>query len=755
MVTFIKEGVLKNIIALSLSIMIIVSCMYNYSKEYILLFAFVTIVLQAFTFSLYNYIAKKSMILRFISVLGAFAAMCILVVIAIKTGQNKNSIDFFIWFLSPQALVEFSLSYIIATFVSMNFFIASTVYYFSAVRYRISWTFMITLIPFAFYRKEGSQVPVFFAMALLVLYVALMIHCRQLNTKPNQKSYIDKGYKKSVVYFLSGACFFSLIIPKPDISIDNSWINYWLESEAFTNYMLSRLGLMSDTSTSIDTYIDFSDIQLYEFISGEENINLKHQTFCDYDFEKNSWSKDITDAEKSISRETEITPDTLQEEAYKAKINPVLFYNTVVKACDTDKSFASKYNLENLNGNIAFSKYKKTLSMIKSNVNYYSTYYFVPSFANNIYGTNKYPNTGKESDIIFIRNDGTFYNQSVHVRKYTLEYYSQELIHEEKFLDMIKNLNFENYDEFLDILYNIVTENDFSDEEIEVVEAYKSDYEAALKYMERYFAEGSDKIDELSQKITEKSEAIIDKASSIQDYFKLNDFVYDLSYNRPDGFDMDYFLFEGKTGICGEYATAMTILSRYAGIPARYCEGIHLGTADVQTGIIEVTDADLHAYPELFIPGYGWVYFEPTQVDIADDGVGYDYVMSVILAVVTVLVIAFIVIFAKFIYPALYEKYFARKIFKVQPEKAIELVSHRITGMTEISETVTIREISDDIRRLYDVDMSLIVELFECVVYGNIKISKEKISDVYSIYKSIKLKRDEIMKNNKRFRKAG
>ena len=74
MVTFIKEGVLKNIIALSLSIMIIVSCMYNYSKEYILLFAFVTIVLQAFTFSLYNYIAKKSMILRFISVLGAFAA---------------------------------------------------------------------------------------------------------------------------------------------------------------------------------------------------------------------------------------------------------------------------------------------------------------------------------------------------------------------------------------------------------------------------------------------------------------------------------------------------------------------------------------------------------------------------------------------------------------------------------------------------------------------------------------------------------
>ena len=33
-------------------------------------------------------------------------------------------------------------------------------------------------------------------------------------------------------------------------------------------------------------------------------------------------------------------------------------------------------------------------------------------------------------------------------------------------------------------------------------------------------------------------------------------------------------------------------------------------------------------------------------------------------------------------------------------------------------------EISDDIRRLYDVDMSLIVELFECVVYGNINSGK-------------------------------
>lgn len=755
MINSIKEGFLKNIIALSLSIMIIVSCMYNYTKEYIFVFTIITFVFQSLTFSLYDYIAKKSMILRFISVLGSFAAICILVVIAIKTGQNKSSIDFFIWFLSPQALVDFSLSYIIATFITMNFFIASTVYYFSAVRYRISWTFMITLIPFAFYRKEGEQVPVLFAMALLVLYVALMIHCRQLNTKPNQKLYMDKGYKKSIVYFLSGACFLALVIPKPNITVNNDWINYWLESDAFTNYMLGRLGLMSDTSTSIETYIDFSDIRLYEFKSEEENINLKHQTFCKYDYDKNTWSKDIVNTEKSLSSETEITPDVLQEESYKSKVNPVLFYNTVVKASDTDEEFAKKYGFENLDKTISSYGYQKKVSMISSNVGYYSTYYFVPSFVNNIYGTNKYPNTGQDSNVIFVRNDNTYYNQSVHVKKYTVDYYSQSIIFEEKFVEMIKNLNFENYDEFLFELNSIVGENDFNDDEKEVVLAYIADYDSAKMYMERYTAKGSDKIDELAQKTTEKSQSVIEKAYNIQDYFKLNDFEYDLSYERPDNFNMEYFLFEGKTGICGEYATAMTLMARYIGIPARYCEGIHLEMANPDTGLIEVTDASLHAYPELFIPGYGWMFFEPTQVQMADDKISYDYIMTVILAVGTLLLIIFIIIFAKYIYPVLYEKYFRMKVYKVKPERAVELIAKRIETMSEIEDAVTIREIAGDIYRLYSVDMQSAVQIFESVVYGNLKIDNEQVSQMYNVYENIKTSRDKILKNRKKSRKAG
>ena len=75
--------------------------------------------------------------------------------------------------------------------------------------------------------------------------------------------------------------------------------------------------------------------------------------------------------------------------------------------------------------------------MIKSNVGYYSTYYFVPSFVRNIYGTNRYPNTGRESNLIFVRNDNTFYNQTVHVKEYTANYFSQSLLWEEKFIEMI------------------------------------------------------------------------------------------------------------------------------------------------------------------------------------------------------------------------------------------------------------------------------------------------------------------------------
>ena len=102
------------------------------------------------------------------------------------------------------------------------------------------------------------------------------------------------------------------------------------------------------------------------------------------------------------------------------------------------------------------------------------------------------------------------------------------------------------------------------------------------------------------------------KARAIEAY--LRQFPYDLEVPAPPaGRDVvDYFLFDLQRGYCDYYATAMTVMLRVAGVPARLALGYALGSYDDRTGDWVVTEKDAHAWVEVYFPGYGWIEFEPT-----------------------------------------------------------------------------------------------------------------------------------------------
>jgi transglutaminase-like putative cysteine protease len=76
---------------------------------------------------------------------------------------------------------------------------------------------------------------------------------------------------------------------------------------------------------------------------------------------------------------------------------------------------------------------------------------------------------------------------------------------------------------------------------------------------------------------------------------------------RPDAVSL--FL-RTKVGYCVQFATAMVMMARESGIPARMAIGFLPGTADRGTYTVRASDA--HAWPELFFEGIGWLRFEPT-----------------------------------------------------------------------------------------------------------------------------------------------
>lgn len=122
------------------------------------------------------------------------------------------------------------------------------------------------------------------------------------------------------------------------------------------------------------------------------------------------------------------------------------------------------------------------------------------------------------------------------------------------------------------------------------------------------------RIVDLAQQVTEDKPYVLEKAQAIEDYFKHNQFVYDKQNIAMPEEDQDYvdqFLFETKRGYCDNFSTAMVVMLRSVGIPARWTKGFAPGTLNDE-GRYAITNNEAHSWVEAYIPGIGWLPFEPT-----------------------------------------------------------------------------------------------------------------------------------------------
>ena len=127
------------------------------------------------------------------------------------------------------------------------------------------------------------------------------------------------------------------------------------------------------------------------------------------------------------------------------------------------------------------------------------------------------------------------------------------------------------------------------------------------------------KVTALSEQLTAGKASDYDKAMAIQQYLRADGgFTYSLTLAPPakdaSGNDAGYdpltnFLVT-KKGYCVQFATAMVMMSRAAGIPAHIALGFLPGTR--ANGVWTVIASDAHAWPELYLDGLGWTRFEPT-----------------------------------------------------------------------------------------------------------------------------------------------
>jgi transglutaminase-like putative cysteine protease len=128
----------------------------------------------------------------------------------------------------------------------------------------------------------------------------------------------------------------------------------------------------------------------------------------------------------------------------------------------------------------------------------------------------------------------------------------------------------------------------------------------------------TDRVAQLAREITANATNDYEQAKALADFLRRDSrFDYNTKPGQypPDQDLVDFFLFDperGRSGYCQHYASAMVMMARSLGLPARVAAGFAPGERIADDTFL-VREANAHAWAEIYFPGYGWQIFEATK----------------------------------------------------------------------------------------------------------------------------------------------
>jgi hypothetical protein len=123
----------------------------------------------------------------------------------------------------------------------------------------------------------------------------------------------------------------------------------------------------------------------------------------------------------------------------------------------------------------------------------------------------------------------------------------------------------------------------------------------------------SNRVRQLTRLLTQNAPRTFEKAIILRNYLRENFKYQQFSHKVPDGREaVDYFVFELREGHCEYYASALTVMARLAGMPARVAVGFSPGNYNALNGYFEVHEYHAHAWTQIYIEKMGWITFDAT-----------------------------------------------------------------------------------------------------------------------------------------------
>lgn len=648
------------------------------------------------------------------------------------------------WFMSGGDSIKTTFNYLLSLLLVFTVFFAMVMYYFTMALYRTSFLMLVSLIPFVIHVKLMHKMEITYAVIVMALNIlAFLLHNRAKKDHQKRKIGQFSGILSLSLYTIL-FLMIGLAVPK-----EKETRYYYIFENLFLGGNVSTIlpeeySAMSDHSGNADNFEQLNDRKLYEIRSVDLGpvLYLTRQTFDYYDFKKDYWKS------YDYSSTLQILPTSW--EMKKSMMNQTLLAEAIHAAEEVSPGFMAKYGLENIPLQLPSNSDLITIET----TNFPSVAYVTPpgTYSLSIMGTDiqsDFINTALSKTGVYQRTSG-FLQKNL---EYSASYYDalsvasvwadaggcnmslEESIN--MLLELSSILNDSKQNEYF-MVASYYLEDAF---EADVYRQICSENNASIPY----------KVKELALEITKDCTNDWEKAIALQAYFEQNDFVYDLSYRAPDD-SVEYFLFEGKTGTCSDYASAYVLMARSIGLVARYAEGF-VPEAEYGGEYVVRTDCG-HAYPEVYIPNVGYVVFEATKPAIYREptttrhGNGFtaylmvvDYRALIIFAVVSAIII-FILFIHLCLHPFVSELLFRRRTQKTAPADTILMIYKRICNHytnkhLSNAHALTPREYGIAFKLYYSQEIDSLISLVEMAAYTGETLNDTHKEEALNSYKQI------------------
>ncbi len=643
---------------------------------------------------------------------GLLYILCLLVVniytISLVFRGTYTGVNPIAWFYGEEGVSGWHPTYMRALFTGGGFFLASILYYFTQVRYRSLGVMLCTLFPFVFYAKRGDIMSEIMITLILTLFLAVMIHNRRLDPAKDPAKLgrvkIDRAYVISFALFISITAAIAMTVQKPTYRSQLEKSADFFETLFFSGAGSSGYENMSSSSSSRRGGFSYNNNPLF-YVHDEDNSDiyyLRRQVYGKFNgdtWESNTysyWRKTPYSADEPEYGTEEILQDAAVVFGDKVPVPDTALALKHIRLADDD--FHSTF-------------LPAPYGTITDDEPYYALKYYKYSPTSDIFRIRTWSETPKKLD-----DDVYFLSPQPNMTRYAMSF---EMTGEE----------------YLDAL-----SQDGSPEAARL----KEDYDTAVSNYTDYGGQ-NERINELARQVTKNCRGDYAKAAALESYFTLNGFTYSTEYIPPDN-SLEYFIFNSKTGYCAGYATAMTVMARAVGLPARYVEGF-AAFERMPAGEIVVREGHAHAFVEVYIPGAGWMTFDPTVSDYrsitsASGNLNTNFVFYLLFLLsrffIVLIIAAFIIFFVLF--DRIKERLLRiALVFMPVKKRVLKLYSNLIGLMNhstkEEHNAYTVKMLRSEIKETRGTVPEKLLQLFEKTAFGGYEPTKEEYIEAYKEYK--------------------